>query len=88
MARKEKKVVARKVEVKLNKRVKKLVYDYITKGAFGNFLGAVNNDYQRYNDQRQREEDLAATFINQVLRRRKKNKRLRGIRGTSKDGKA
>jgi len=65
-----KKVVARKVEVKLNKRVKKLAYDYISKGSFWEFLGAVNNDYQRYNDQRQREEDLAATFINQVLKRR------------------
>eukprot|EP00943_MAST-04B_sp_MAST-4B-sp1_P009877 g9877.t1 len=65
-----KKVVARKVEVKLNKRVKKLAYDYISKGSFWEFLGAVNNDYQRYNEQRQREEDLAATFINQVLKRR------------------
>ena len=74
MARKEK-VVARKVEVKLNKRVKKLAYDYISKGSFWEFLGAVNNDYQRYNDQRQREEDLAATFINQVLRRREEEQK-------------
>ena len=65
-----KKVVARKVEVKLNKRVKKLAYDYISKGSFWEFLGAVNNDYQRYNDQRQREEELASTFINQVMARR------------------
>ena len=70
-----KKVVARKVEVKLNKRVKKLAYDYISKGSFWEFLGAVNNDYQRYNDQRQREEDLAATFINQVLRRREEEQK-------------
>lgn len=70
-----KKVVARKVEVKLNKRVKKLAYDYISKGSFWEFLGAVNNDYQRYNDQRQREEELAATFIQQVMQRREEEQK-------------
>ena len=65
-----KKMRARKIEVQLNKRVKKLTYDYIGKGSFWEFLGAVNKDYERYNEQRVREEELASTFIHQVLEKR------------------
>ena len=65
-----KKMRARKIEVKLNKRVKRLAYDYIGKGSFWEFLGAVNKDYERYNEQRIREEELASTFIQQVLEKR------------------
>ncbi len=65
-----KKMKARKIEVKLNKRVRKLAYDYIGKGSFWEFLGAVNQDYARYNEQRVREEELASSFIHQVLNKR------------------
>ena len=63
---------ARRVELKLNKRVRKMAYEYISKGGFWEFLAAVNKDYERYNEQRSREEELAATFINQVLVHREK----------------
>ena len=66
------KMKARRVELKLNKRVRKMAYEYISKGGFWEFLSAVNQDYERYNEQRSREEELAATFINQVLVHREK----------------
>ena len=63
-------MAARKIELSLNNRVRKLAYDYISKGSFWEFLGAVNKDYERYNEQRVREEKLAASFIHQVLKTR------------------
>jgi hypothetical protein len=70
-----KKMKARKIEVKLNKRVRSLAYDYIGKGSFWEFLGAVNKDYERYNEQRVREEELASSFIHQVLNQREKQQK-------------
>lgn len=90
--------VNRKIELGLNERLARVAHRFLESGDLWGFLKAVDDDYRRYEQEKQdemkREDEMAVTFIKRVLESRQQQHRagwsafhkLVGTAGHDKEG--
>ena len=71
--------VNRKIELGLNERLARVAHRFLESGDLWGFLKAVDDDYRRYEQEKQdemkREDEMAVTFIKRVLESRQQQHR-------------